>query len=672
MSCSTRRMLYAIAVGAVFVGMAAAAPVSESQLAEWPLGGNADQWQYSSLKQINDGNVGGLGLAWAADLPVIDGLVGSPLVMGGVVYDGAPGGVIIANDLRTGKLLWMFTPKPRSVEELKHFSWTAMWANEVNRGMAIDQHNTYIAAGDCRLFAVNRITGKLVWETPTCDPTKEIGAISVPRVGGGMVFLGNSEAEEGHERSHVDAFDAASGRHLWRFYTVPGDPAKGFESPAMEMASRTWAPGTSPRAGAVWSGMLYDEKLQRLYFGVGNPEPHEPGWQQLFGDSIVAVEARSGKLIWYFQEVPGGVPCDCDAVAEMHLAELPTAEGVRRVVMQAAKDGFFYVLDAQTGRFLSANNYVPDNWASGVDANGQLVLKTPDRQGDLTIMQPGGMGGHSWTYGAYNPQTRVVYIPGWIWPDSYGAGHFEGDEDPFYGLSANAIIKTIGRLIAWDPITQRERWHVDQRLPLNGGVLATAGNLVFQGTAEGTFNAYAADSGKQLWTFDAHATIHAPPITVELDGKQIILVPSGDGASNGTGVVWPRLTSTPQAQGRSRLLAFELGGHGTVAPTPIRTIPRPFRPLQPADLAQRGARLYLESHCDLCHGWEAEKGGLRIPDLRTISREVYDEMPNILIRGSLIQGGMPIFPKLTEDDIRAIQAYLTNQAWAGYDRQQQK
>jgi quinohemoprotein ethanol dehydrogenase len=485
-----------------------------------------------------------------------------------------------------------------------------------------------------------------------------------------MVFLGNSEGDEGIERSYVDAFDATTGRHVWRFHTVPGNAANGRERPAMELAARTWAPGSTPAGGAVWSGMLYDQKLKRLYFGVGNPEPHERGWKQLFGNSIVAVDARSGKLIWYFQEVPGGIPYDCDAVAEMHLAELPTGEGVRRVVMQASKDGFFYVLDAQTGRFLSANNYVPDNWASGVDASGSLVFRTPDRQGDLTIVQPGGMGAHTWTYGAYNPQTRIVYIPGWIWPYSYAAENGNAEGDTFYGLSANASIKSVGRLIAWDPIAQTERWHVDQRLPLNGGVLATGGNLVFQGMAEGTFNAYAADSGKQLWSFDAHGTIHAPPITVELDGKQMILVPSGDGAATGTGLAWPKMTTTPEAQGRSRLLAFELGGSGTVAPTPVRTIPRPFRPLQPAALAQRGAQLYQDSHCTRCHGWEAEKGGLRIPDLRTISSDVYDEMPNIVIHGALVQAGMPIFPKLTPDDITAIQAYLTNQAWAGYDRQQ--
>jgi PQQ-dependent dehydrogenase (methanol/ethanol family) len=654
---------------------------------DWPLlGGNSEEWQFSPLKLVNDQNVQGLGLAWSAELPVVQGLVGNPLVIDGAVYQGAPGGRIVANDARSGKLLWMFQPQPRELEEMKGLSWVALWANQVNRGVAVDQHNAYIAAGDCRLFAVSRVTGKLVWEAAPCDPRKDYGITGAPRVGGGMVFIGNSNGELGTERGYVDAFDAATGRRVWRFYTVPGNPARGFESPAMKMASATWAPDywRHGGAGAAWEGMTYDDKLERLYVGVGNSAPIEAqdaGKQMLFGNSIIALDARTGRLIWYYQEVPGSLDVDSDAVAHIQIADLPTGRGERRVVMQAAKDGFFYVIDAQSGRFLSADNYVPTTWASHVDPRtGRLMLSVDYwKKPTPKVLQPGGMGARTWTLMAYSPDRRLVFIPAFIWPDLVAPSGAADTSDAFngvtpnamyYGLSPKAQIKAVGKLIAWDPVAQRERWHVDHRLALNGGVLATAGNLVFEGTAEGTFDAYAADSGKHLWRFDAHGTILAAPTTVAIDGEQVILVPTGDGGAVGAVQVFPRLSTTPWAQNRSRLLAFRLGGRGTVPAGPARTVPRPFRPLPPDKLAKRGARLFSEQRCFACHGMNAEKGGAAVADLRTVSHEVYDSMPDILIRGALLQAGMPAYPKLTESDIEAIQAFLTREAWMAYNAEQ--
>jgi PQQ-dependent dehydrogenase (methanol/ethanol family) len=672
------RIFAALAIVSVLAAPTAAAP-SPDPNGDWSLlGGNANQWQFSPLNLINDHNVGNLGLAWSADLPVIQGLVGNALVVGGTVYQGAPGGHIVANDVRSGKLLWAFQPQPRKWEEMKGLSWTALWASQVNRGVAVDQQNAYIASGDCRLFAVNRLTGKLVWEAAPCDPNKDYGIVGAPRVGGGLVFIGNTNSELGTERGHVDAFDAASGRKVWRFYTVPGNPPGGSETPAMQMAARTWPASyrSNGGAGAPWEGMAYDEKLRQLYVGVGNPAPHveqEAGKQKLFGNSIIALQARTGKFLWYYQETPGDLQFDCDATAHIQIADLPMAGGERRVVMQAAKNGFFYVLDARTGRFLSANSFVPSNWASHVDQHtGTLVIR-PDywKQTGSKVTQPGGFGARTWTLMAFNPTSRLVFIPAFVWPDLYDpAADPEGTASVYYGISAKAKIKAAGKLIAWDPVAGRERWHVDQRLPMNGGVLTTAGNLVFQGTAEGTFDAYAADTGKHLWTFDAHGTILAGPTTVEIDGEQMILVPSGDGSANAAIPVVPRMSTTPAAQNRSRLLAFKLGGHGTVPATPARVIPRPFRPLQPDALARRGAQVFAEQRCWACHGINAEKGGAAVPDLRTVPREIYDAMPNIVIGGALVQSGMPAFPTLTPTDIEAVQAFLTNQAWAGYDGQQ--
>jgi len=568
---------------------------------------------------------------------------------------------------------------------MKKLSWIALWANQVNRGLAVDQQNAYIASGDCRLFAVNRITGKVAWEAAPCDPTKEYGVVGAPRVGGGMVFIGNSNGELGSVRGHVDAFDAATGRSLWRFYTVPGDPAQGFENEAMKAASKTWSPNywRHGGAGAPWEGMIYDEKLQRLYVGVGNSAPIEPqdaGKEMLFGNSIIALDAKTGKLLWHYQQVPGSLDCDCDAVAHLQIADLPTKGGERRVVMQASKNGFFYVLDAESGKVLSANNFVPTNWASHVDLeSGHLVLRDEYwQQPAPKVAQPGGFGARTWTLMAYDPSSRLVFIPAFIWPDlppssdeQSNDANYGGTRDAaYYGITPNAKIKAAGKLIAWDPVAQRERWHVDHRVALNGGVLATAGNLVFEGTADGTFDAYAADTGKRLWSFDTYGTMLAAPSTVEIDGEQVILVPTGDGGANAAVPVFPRMTTTPSTQNRSRLLAFKLGGRGTVPAAPARTFAKPFRPLQPAVLAKRGGELFSENFCTACHGLNAEKGGLAVPDLRRSSRETFDAMPDIVMRGAYLTLGMPAFPRLTAGDIEAIQAFLTNAAWAAYDAQQ--
>jgi quinohemoprotein ethanol dehydrogenase len=267
---------------------------------------------------------------------------------------------------------------------------------------------------------------------------------------------------------------------------------------------------------------------------------------------------------------------------------------------------------------------------------------------------------------AYDPDARLVFIPAFVWPE---LEHSADADSLYYGITPKAKIKAAGKLIAWDPIAQRERWHVDHRVAMNGGALATAGNLVFEGTAEGGFNAYAADSGRRLWTFETHGTILAAPTTVQVDGEQVILVPSGDGGANGAIPVFPRMTTTPWTQNRSRLLAFKLGGHGSVPAAPAKAIPRPFRARQPEALAQRGAEVYAENSCYACHGMKAEKGGLAVPDLRTLPKEIYDAMPDIVIRGASLPAGMPAFPKITTTDLTAIQAYLTNQAWTAYEAQ---
>lgn len=669
-------------------------------LTDWSyIGGNAGHWGYSPARQINTATVSQLGLLWAVDLPVPDGLVGNPLVRDGVVYQGAPRGIVLAHDVATGRLLWKFEP----VLDLAKTSLTGFYGVNKNRGIGLDEHNVYVTSGDCHLYAVDRRTGRQAWVALSCDPTRDYGTIAAPRTGEGQVFVGNNNHELGSERGFEDAFDAATGRHLWRFYTIPGDPSKPFENQAMEMASKSWDANAwrYTHGGAnPWDGAIYDPQTGLLIFGSGNPDVghFEKGWMRigpgdaqmqadertdegkraalaegdwLFSSTILAVNARTGAYAWHLQLVPHD-RFESDAAAGFIIADLQIRGRKRHVVMQAAKDGYFYVLDARSGACLSARNYVPIETFEPIDPNScQLRPKQeskywlhPERP---VVLQPGGYGSHGWERAAYSPSTGLVYIPAFIYPERIGGpAHY----DPDYGFRPGDKYQAGGRLIAWDPIGQRERWHVNYPVVQNGGVLATAGNLVLQGTPSGKFLAYAADTGRLLWSFDTQSVILGEPTAVMAGDREIILVPAGDGGASVSETDTPRIASTTKTLARSRLLAFALGGSATLPATPPKVVNKPPRAPQPAALAARGALLYASNSCELCHGPDAINGGGHIPDLRNMPDAMFQALPAILQKGALRQGGMPQFPYFTDDDINALQAYLINQAWAGYTAQQ--
>jgi len=648
---------------------------------EWSvLGGNTDQWQHSGLQQINEATVKRLGLAWVAQMGAGDGLVGNPLVAGGVVYQSGPPGQIFANDLRTGRQLWVFTP---TIEVSAQRSWTAYWASHFNRGLALDENSVFVAS-DCRVMAVSRNSGKQVWATRSCDSDKEYGITGAPRVGGGKVFVGNTSGDTGRERGYVDAFDAKTGKHLWRFYTMPGDPSQPFESPQLAMAAKTWGKDYwkySHGANSVWDAITYDPATDTLYFGTDGPGPWNPtlrapdAGDELFSNCIIAVNATTGRYLWHYQTVPHD---GWNLAATMHimLADLAVRDGVRkRVVMTAPKNGFFYVLDAQTGQFISARNYVPVNWASHVDPASGRPVRIPDgnywdHPGKEVLTLPGDVGGHSWELMAFQPTLGLVYIPATVAPVAMtGDPQLPGGLNPdyYYGLRPDAKVKTKGQLVAWDPVAQKKRWSVDRPVAVNGGILATDGNLVFQGTADGRFEALTADTGRTVWSFDAQGSILAAPSTVEIDGKQTILVPSGNGGSAADRAA-PRLINTPRSQGPSRLLAFQLDGTVSLPPPERKAIARPPRPKQPADKAMAGARLFEAYSCMPCHGRLAEGSGPGIPDLRDLSEAQHSIMKQIVIGGVLRNAGMPPFPDMPETDLEAIRAYLINQAWARYEQ----
>ena len=648
--------------------------------AEWRLlGNNADMQHYSPLAQINEKNVKDLRLAWSAEIPSRDGLAGNPLVANGVVYQSGPQGRVYANDVRTGAALWTFDPKTKFTREL---SMAAYWSSRYNRGLALLDDKVFVASGDCHLYALDQKTGRLVWTVQACDPTQLYGITSAPRVGAGLVFVGNNCGDTGQTRGYVDAYEATSGKRRWRFYTVPGDPAKGFENDVMKKAAASWGTdwySKSHGCGSVWEGMTYDAKLNQLYLGVASPAPWNPAdrakdaGDELFTGSIVALKADTGEYVWHYKVVPN------DGWAlhpSMHImiADLKIGGGVRRVVMEAPKNSFFYVLDAKTGAFISAKEFLPQNWALGLDPKTGRPTQNPAAQywnhpKEKTVVSPGPMGNHNWQAMAYSPHTGLVYIPALeaptlMSPDPSPVGGTTFDL--YYGLRGDPKWKTRGYLIGWDPVLQRARWKIEQPMAMNGGVLATGGNLVLQGRGDGPFNAYAADTGKMLWSFDTKESILAAPSTVEIAGTQYILIPIGNSASTSVGSQLARLASTPATRGPSRLLAFTLTGSATLPPFEVRRLPKPPLERQDKQLAKLGHQKFEENFCVDCHGRDAVSGGGSIKDLRFATLETHQQFPGIVIGGARSAFGMPAFPNLSIDDAKAIQAYIINQAWDDY------
>jgi PQQ-dependent dehydrogenase (methanol/ethanol family) len=661
--------------------LAATVPGSAGANTDWPLlGRTADMQHNSPLNQIDDKNVKGLGLAWYADIPSVDGLVGNPLVADGVVYQSGPMGRVYANDVRTGKLLWRFAADT----SYEGSSLASVWSLRYSRGLALLGDKVIVATGDCRLIAIDRKSGQKVWESVSCERTGMYGITGAPRVGNGMVFIGNNCIDSGAERGFVDAFDGATGQRKWRFYTVPDDPAKGKqETEVLEMAAKTWGTdwyAKSRGCGSVWDAITYDEKLNLLYIGTAGPSPWNPkqrpvdAGDELFTNSIVAIDATSGKYVWHYKTTPND-GWNFDATMHIMVADLPMPQGKRRVVMTAPKNGFFYVLDAKTGKFLSANNFTPVNWASHIDPATGRPVTIPDaryweRPDGKTIASPGPLGAHNWQAMAYSEKTGLVYIPVIVSPTlmeanpraQVGGMMF----DMYYGSGNDPKWKAYGELVGWDPVAQKARWRVRLRMPMNGGVLTTAGNLVFHGTADGKFTAYASDTGKVLWTYDAKGSIQAAPTTVEVDGQQVLLVAAGNAGSAAVGTYLARYTSTPQVRSPSRLLAFKLGGKEQLPLHQVAEVPKPPLPRPPAAVARKGEGLFEQNFCVDCHGLRAESARGAIPDLRFASKQTHELFAGIVIGGLRKDKGMPAFQDISIEDVNAIQAYLLKEAWDAY------
>ncbi|MBO9715104.1 PQQ-dependent dehydrogenase, methanol/ethanol family [Sphingomonas sp.] len=652
---------------------------------EWMAPGRTyDEQRFSPLKAINDGNVSQLGLAWYADLPVDRGVEASPLMIGGVLYNIEPWNVTTAYDARTGKQLWRFDPKvDRDKGKLA-------CCDIVTRGLAAWKGKILLATLDGRLIALNARTGKPVWSVDTLDPVWPYTITGAPRVFDGRVLIGNAGAE-GAARGYVTAYDAETGKKLWRFYTVPGDPSKPQPNKILEMAAKTWNGDwwKTGGGGTVWDSIVYDPELKLVYIGTGNGGPwaqvyRSPGGgDNLFLSSIVALKADTGDYVWHYQTVPGD-EWDYTATQSMILADLTIGGKLRKVLMQAPKNGFFYVLDRATGELISAEPFVAMNWANGIDPKTGRPRVNPEARYGVTpvIVSPGPGGGHNWNPMAYSPVTGLAYFPV---TEMYQAYALNPDFRQSPGNMSQLGISTTGYeftrkaaadfaaknnktwLTAWDPVAQKERWRVPYPVRGSGGLLATAGNLVFQGTVNGTFVAYKADTGEKVWEMPVQQVGIAAPITYAIDGVQYVAINVGWGgglahSSTVKSLGFP--TSAP------RLLVFKLGGTAELPPLadagPV--LARPADTTASAETIARGEQLYAQN-CSTCHGEQA-RGGVK--DLRRMSPETHAEFLDIVIGGKRREKGMASFADtISKDDAEAIHAWLirrANQDWESIEK----
>ena len=635
-----------------------------------------DEQRHSPLTQISTDNVDELGLAWSFDLNTSRGVEATPLVIDGVMYTTSAWSVVYALDAKTGALLWEYDPEvPKA--------WSAnACCDVVNRGVAAWNGKLFLGALDGRLIALDAKSGTVAWEVNTIDKTKPYTITGAPRVVKGNVIIGNGGAEMG-VRGYVSAYDAETGEMAWRFYTVPGNPADGFENDTMEMAAKTWngewwAIGGG---GTAWDAMAYDPELDLLYIGVGNGSPWNQelrspgGGDNLFLSSIVAVRPDTGDYVWHYQTTPGE-SWDYTATQHIILADLTIDGNLRKVLMQAPKNGFFYVIDRETGAFISAEAYAEMNWATHVDPETGRPVEVPGARYRETgfLAYPSGYGGHNWHPMSFNPKTGLVYIPAidipaafsqdkdfglrkMLWNTGTSALDAPLPDDTATREATRALLK--GQLVAWDPLAQKEVWRVQHKGPWNGGTLSTAGNLVFQGTANSRFVAYRADTGDELWAMEAQTGIVAAPMTYEIDGEQYVAVNAGWGGVFGLAAGF---YVQPESQtSANRILVFKLGADKTLPPLDIIAPEWPEPPEQTAsaEAIGQGSDLFAQ-YCQFCHGVSAVSGGM-VPDLRFSAYLGAEDWDDVLIGGLLKDSGMIGFGEMmTADEAQSIRAYVVH------------
>lgn len=637
-----------------------------------------DEQRYSPLNAINDSNVKNLGVEWYLDLPNDRSLTGTPLAVDGVLYFNGSYNVTRAVDAKTGKVLWTYDPDVvgHAGERLK-----ILW--DWNRGIAFWKGRVFIATIDGRLIAVDAETGKEVWTVQTFDPKQPLFITGAPKVFKDKVIIGNGGTEWGGGRGFVTAYHTETGEQAWRFYIVPGNPADGFEDNAMKMAAKTWTGEWWKYGGGghVWNGITYDPEFNHIYLGTGNGSPWNQkirspdGGDNLFLCSVVALDADTGKYKWHYQTTPGET-WDYNSSMDIVLAELEVEGRMAKAILHAPKNGFFYIINRSNGKLLSARKYARADWASEVDMKtGRPIERKGARYEDgEEVVWPSPFGAHNWHAMSYNQQTKLMYIPIIEMPGLFSDNHIDVQawESPFWNFDAAVAFGEehvppdagTGALRAWDPWRQEKVWEIPLPGVWNPGTVTTAGNLVFQGRADGTFYAYSADKGEVLWHTDLGLGVSAPPITYTVDGKQYIslLVGWGGAGSATPGFVGGKHGWAYGVHTR-RLVTFSLDGKKVLPKQPPPLQPQPLQAAFKVDheLADKGTDVYVD-WCMMCHGAGAGAAG-NAPDLRASPLVLsLDAMKDIALNGSRKAKGMPFFDNLNAADIEAVQHYVRRQA----------
>ncbi len=654
---------------------------------EWSKHGLGDDEQrFSALGQISADNIGKLGLAWSFDIKTKRGIQATPLMVDGVLYVSGSWSMVYALDAKTGALKWFYDPEvPRS-------TLAKGCCGAVNRGVAFANGKVFVGTYDGRLVALAADNGEVVWEALTVDQSQPYTITGAPRIAKNNIIIGNGGAELG-VRGYVTAYNIDSGEMAWRFYTVPGNPADGFESEALEMAAKTWN-GEWWKwggGGTAWDSMAYDPELNLFYVGVGNGSPWNQslrspgGGDNLFLSSIVALRPDTGEYVWHYQTTPGET-WDYTATQHIMLADLTIKGKQRKVLMQAPKNGFFYILDRATGELLSAEKFTVANWASHIDMDtGRPVETDTARLFDgVNVIIPSNGGGHNWPPMSYNPNTGLVYIPTMIFPGNFKAPSKDMDRKPKQstyntGFDRTALVppnvpdideilagQFTGKLVAWDPIAQKEKWSLAPGRPGSSGTLSTASNLVFQGVQE-EFVAYDASSGERLWSSQTQTMAGGTPITYALDGEQYIAIAVGFGG--GIGAEAGAISHAWKAKNRSRVLVYKLGGNHTLPPVsaePELAMLKPAPVTADNEQVQQGLVLFAR-HCSFCHGDGLRSSGL-VPDLRYSQAAIHQLWQDIVRGGILERNGMVSFAQyLSAEEAELIRQYVLSEANRVYE-----
>lgn len=650
----------------------------ESQTSDWlAYGRTHNERRFSPLEDVNISNVADLKVDWFIDLPNDVGLVSTPLVVNGVMYFTGTMNIIRAVDATSGKLIWEFDPKVREAIKGKR---QVGWAH--SRGISFYEGKIFTATWDGRLIGIDAKTGKEIWTAVTFDPNRALNITGAPKAFKGKVLIGNGGSEAGPARGFVTCYDAETGKELWKFYVVPGNPADGFENKAMEMAAKTWNGEWWKNGGGgnAWHGVTYDEELDVLYFGTGNGGPWNARIRSpkvddnLFLCSIVAVKPDTGEYLWHYQTTPGEA-WDYNSTMDIVLADLKIKGEDIKAILHAPKNGFFYVINRKTGKLISAEPFTEVTWASHIDLEtGKPVLVDGARydKGPIDIA-PDSWGGHSWHAMAYSPQTGLVYIPTLHKADKYSDEGvvYEGWESKEFsggiGVNLSPADKQFSdhpsSLEAIDPITQKHVWSIPQKDFWNAGILTTGGNLVLQGRSDGKLLAYNAKTGEIVWTFDAGLGISAPPITYKINGRQYISLLVGFGGGYARGGLDAYNLGWSYNTHKRRLITFSLEGTVDLPALPPRHFPKPIVDVNfkiDKKKAAEGMNEYWK--CFLCHGDNMFSGGMA-PDMRASPIPLNKEVFTAIVRDGLKNTmGMPSFPDMTDEQIESLMHFIRKRA----------